>query len=439
MDRTTPSNMVIFRAVRAIDPAERLDEQPLDVVVEHGRICRIGQDAGALFAASEQVRVIDARGLWLLPGLVEVHAHLREPGFEYKEDIESGLRAAAAGGYVHVCAMPNTRPVNDNVDTTRFMLDRAQQLGGPRLHPIAAISVGLKGERLSDMAALKAAGAVAFSDDGRCVVSETLMLQALQVAKALDVPLIQHAEDHSMTAGAHMHEGQVSRRLAVAGWPREAEDSIVRRDLALVQSTRARYHVAHVSTRGTVQLIREAKSRGLAVTAEAAPHHLLLTDAWIDGTDSSYKVNPPLREQADVDELRAALADGTIDCIATDHAPHSAEEKGVSFSKAPPGMIGIEFCLALMAGLVHDNVLSLARLIDALTAAPARLIGVQPPSLRQGAMADLCLFDPAARYTLEAGMLHSKSTNTPFLGRELTGRVALCMAQGAIAYESPFR
>ncbi|MBI5533534.1 MAG: dihydroorotase [Deltaproteobacteria bacterium] len=425
---------LVLRQVRAVDPSRGLDDT-VDVLIEAGRVVRIGRNACAGLESLAGARVIDAAGKWLLPGFVEVHAHFREPGFEYKEDIESGLKASAAGGYAHVCAMPNTRPANDSPSVTRHMIERAHALGGPRLYPIAAVTQGLKGEVLTDMAALKAAGAVAFSDDGRCVTSSELMRRALQAACALDVAVIQHAEDHAATATAQMHEGDVSRRLGIPGWPRQAEDSIVARDLELVRATRGRYHVAHASTRGTVELVRRAKQQGLPVSAEAAPHHLLLTDASIDGTDARYKVNPPLREEDDVQALREGLADGTIECVATDHAPHSAEEKLLPMAKAPPGMVGIEFCLPLMIGLVEEGVLSLARLVDALTAAPARLIGIEAPALREGVTANLCLFDPAPRYALDERSLHSKSTNTPFAGRPLTGRVQMCLAQGAIAYE----
>lgn len=416
-----------------MDPSQALDAE-VDVVVEAGRITRIGPAAAQGIGAD--ARTVPGAGLLLLPGLVEVHAHLREPGFEHKEDIETGLRAAAAGGYAHVCAMPNTRPVNDSPEVTALMIERARQVGGPRLHPVAAVTLGLAGERVSDMAALRAAGAVAFSDDGRCVMSGAVMRAALQRARELGTVVIQHAEDHSMTGGSVMHEGEVSRRLGVQGWPREAEDCIIARDLSLVACTGARYHVAHVSTAGAVRLIREARDRGLPVTAEAAPHHLLWTHEQVARDGAACKVNPPLREPQDVQAVVGALADGTIDCVATDHAPHAEQEKGLGLDKAPPGMIGIELCLSLMMSLVNSGALRLERLVDALTARPARVIGIDAPCLRAGAPADLCVFDPGRRWVLEAGALHSKSKNTPLLGRTMQGRVQLSMVGGRIVHEA---
>lgn len=427
-------SLLIIQGARAFDPACNLDDI-VDVVIESGTITRVGSGAAAGLDLAQAAKVVQAHGCLLLPGLIEVHAHLREPGFEYKEDIATGLAAAAAGGYVHVCAMANTRPVNDSPETTAFMIQRARSIGGPRLHPIAAITCGLKGEQLTDMDALRNAGAVAFSDDGRCVMSGEILRQSLRKARELDVPIIQHAEDHSMTSASTMHDGLVSERLGLTGWPREAEDSIVARDLEIAAATGGHYHLAHASTRGSARLIRAALDRGLRVSAEAAPHHLLLTDSLIEMTDAAAKVNPPLREADDVTELRRALADGTVSCVATDHAPHSAEEKARGMAGAPPGMIGMEFCLPLMMRLVQLGELPLARLVDALTAAPARLIGVDAPAIREGAVADVCLFNPGASYRLTAGDLHSKSANTPFLGQELKGRVELTIAAGSICFE----
>jgi len=427
-------SLIVIQGARAFDPGRSLDDI-VDVVIESGTITRVGAGASAGLIGAPAARVIQAEGRWLFPGLVEVHAHLREPGFEYKEDIATGLAAAAAGGYAHVCAMPNTRPANDSPETTAFMIDRARSLAGPRLHPIAAITHGLQGDRLTDMVALRAAGAVAFSDDGRCLMSGELLRQALLKARELGVPIIQHAEDHTMTSGSTMHDGCVSQRLGQPGWPREAEDCIVARDLEIAAATGGHYHLAHASTRGSVRLIRSALDRGLRVSAEVAPHHLLLTDSLLETSDATAKVNPPLREAEDVAELRRALADGTVSCVATDHAPHSVEEKARGMATAPPGMIGMEFCLPLMMRLVEYGDLSLARLIDALTAAPAHLIGIDAPSIREGVRADLCLYDPGASYTLVASALHSKSTNTPFLGQTLQGRIELTIAAGIICFE----
>ena len=423
---------LVFRRVRAIDPSSGLDAE-VDVVVEKGIVTRVGRDAA--LPASEHVRVLDRKGAWLLPGLIDLHAHVREPGQESKEDVASALRAAAAGGFADICAMPNTRPVNDTRAITEMLVAKARALGGTRLHPIGAITVGQKGEALTEMADLKSAGAVGVSDDGRCVTSSAVMRRALEYAATFDLPVIQHAEDHALTEGADMHEGAVSTKLGLRGWPRVAEDIIVARDVLLAEYVRAKYHVAHVSTLGAVRILREAKSRGIAVTAEVTPHHLLLTDASLLGYDTACKVNPPLREQADVDALRAALADGTIDCIATDHAPHGALDKNCELSAAAPGMIGLELCVPLLLALVHDGVLPLSRFVEALTSAPAKIAALDAPRIRDGARADLVLVDPNEVWTIDAARLRSKSRNTPFLGREVKGRVRMTVVGGAIAFE----
>jgi dihydroorotase len=428
-------DLLIFTGARAVDPAESLDAT-VDLVLERGRIHRLGPGAATPeLLRSERARVIDARGLWVLPAFVDLHAHLREPGQEYKEDIKSGLEAAAAGGFAHVCAMPNTRPVNDSRAITEALVSRAREVGGPALHPIGAITMGQKGAELTEMADLKEAGAVAVSDDGRCVTSSAVMRRALEYAKTFDLTVIQHAEDHALTEGSQMHEGAISTRLGLRGWPRVAEDIIVARDVLLAEATGARYHVAHVSTKGAVRILREAKSRGIAVTAEATPHHLTLTDASVIGYDTACKVNPPLREQGDVDALVEALADGTIDAVATDHAPHSSLEKDCEFSEASPGMIGLELVLSVLLGLVRQGKVPLARLVDALTRAPARIVSLTAPALREGAIAELVLVDPEGSFTVDRARLRSKSTNTPLLGKTLTGRVMMTIAGGRIAFD----
>lgn len=427
---------IVFRRVRAVDPSRDLDRE-VDVVVEGRTITRVGPDAGRdlVALAGDRVRVVEVRGGLLLPGLVDIHAHLREPGQEYKEDLRSGLAAAAAGGFTDVCAMPNTRPVNDTRAITEMLVHKSRAIGGTRLHPIAAITQGQKGEALTEMADLKDAGAVAVSDDGHCVTRSDVMRRALEYASTFDMPVIQHAEDHALTAGAQMHEGAVSTRLGLRGWPRVAEDVIVARDVLLAEYVKARYHVAHVSTYGSVRILREAKSRGIAVTAEVTPHHLLLTDAALIGYDTACKVNPPLREEEDVASLREALADGTIDCIATDHAPHSPLEKDCELSEASPGMIGLELCLPLMLELVKKGVFSMSRLVDALTRAPARVVGIAAPTIKEGADASLVLVDPARAWTVDPSRLRTKSKNTPFLGRTVEGAVVMTMVSGAFAHE----
>jgi len=431
---SSPIDLLVLRAVRVFDPALGYD-QTADVVVERGVITRIGPDAGSEASRAERARVVEGNGRTVLPAFVDLHAHLREPGYEYKEDVRTGLTAAAAGGYAHVCVMPNTKPVNDTRAVTELMLARAREVGGTKLHPIAAITLGQKGAELTEMAELRDAGAVAVSDDGVCVMSANVMRRALEYAKTFDMPVIQHCEDHSMTSGADMNEGRTSANLGLRGWPRVAEDIIVARDVLLAEYTRAKYHAAHLSTLGAVRIIREAKSRGLSVTCEVTPHHLLLTDESVLGYDTACKVNPPLREPGDIEALRAALADGTIDAIATDHAPHSPLEKDCEFSEASPGMIGLELCFGLLMDLVRDGTLSLERLVTAMSTRPARIAGLEAPALKAGALASLTLVDPNVRWVPRDVGLRSKSRNTPFLDRKITGKVLFTLAGGCVAFD----
>jgi dihydroorotase len=422
-----PAPRTVIRRAHLVDA--RGDHGLHDLYLQGGVV--EGVDVGGDAAVE-----LDAAGALVTPAFIDLHAHLREPGQEVKEDLESGLAAAAAGGFPDVFVMPNTRPVNDTRAITEMLVYKARAIGGSRLHPIAAITVGQKGETLTEMADLKDAGAVAVSDDGHCVTRSDVMRRALEYASTFDLPLIQHAEDHALTAGAQMHEGAVSTKLGLRGWPRVAEDIIVARDVLLAEYTRAKYHVAHVSTLGSVRILREAKSRGIAVTAEVTPHHLLLTDASLLGYDAVCKVNPPLREDEDVAALREALADGTIDCIATDHAPHSTLEKDCVLDEAAPGMIGLELCVPLMLGLVEKGAFSLARMAAALTRAPAGIVGLPCPRLCEGAEASFTLIDPERSWTVAPERLRSKSANTPFLGQTVKGMVILTVVRGAIAHES---
>jgi dihydroorotase len=432
---SAPVELLVIVGARGVDPRAGLDAR-VDVVIERGRIVRIGPDAGRDAARAERARVIDGSGRWVLPAFVDLHAHLREPGQEYKEDIASGLSAAAAGGYAHVCVMPNTQPVNDTRAVTEMMLHRAAEHGGPTLHPIAAITKGQQGKELTEMAELRNAGAVGVSDDGVCVMSSAVMRRAFEYAKTFGMPVIQHAEDHDLTTGADMHEGNYSARLGLRGWPRVAEDIIVARDILLAEYTGGRYHVAHVSTSGAVRLIREAKARGIDVTCEVTPHHLLLTDAALLGYDTACKVNPPLREESDVAALREALADGTIDAVATDHAPHSTLEKDCELSAAKPGLMGLELAFGLLAELIGKERLTLDRLVDALSTSPARIAGIEPPRLAEGAKAELVLIDPEARWKPNTTALRSKSSNTPFMSRELTGKILMTLARGTLVHDA---
>lgn len=427
--------MIILRGGRLLDPKSGFDGEA-DLVIEDGKVTRLARGAADGLEAGEGVRVIDAKGRWVLPGLVDLHVHFREPGQEYKEDISSGLRAAAAGGFTTVCPMPNTRPTNDTRAITEQMMARAAAAGGARLLPFGAVTKGLKGKDLTEMADLREAGAVGVSDDGRCVMNAAVMRRAMQYARTFDLLVSQHCEDHDLTDGAQMHEGPLSTQLGLRGWPSAAEDIIVARDLVLAESTGARYHVAHISSLGAVRLLREAKSRGLKVSAEVTPHHLMLTDEAVLGYDTHCKVNPPLRSDEDREALRGALADGTIDCIATDHAPHADLEKDCEFQAASVGINGLETAFPWMLSLVRDQSLTPLRLVEALTSSAARLLpDIEAGALREGGRADVVLVDPERRWTVSKDALRSRSHNTPLLDQEVTGSVDLTIVAGEVVYE----
>ena len=383
---------------------------------------------GAAKSVTNGITHLDGTGKHISLPFADIHAHFRDPGFESKEEIASGLRAAARGGFSDVCVMPNTSPVNDEPHLCTYMLERAREVPGANLYPIAAISKGQLGVELAEFARLKEAGAVAFSDDGKCVMSASLMRRALEYAKTVDLPIIQHAEDHHLTAGAEMHEGAVSTRLGLRGWPSVAEDIIVARDFLLTDYVKGRYHLAHVSTKGAVELLREAKRRGLNVTAEVTPHHLLLTHESIQTHGAMAKVNPPLREESDRAALIEALRDGTIDCVATDHAPHGAREKSCLVRDAAMGMIGIEFAFSLLLSLVEKKLLTLERLIETLTVGPRRALRLPTPILAEGELASLVIFDVHAPIQIES--VESKSKNTPFLGQNFRGKVMATVSKG---------
>ncbi|MCB9591497.1 MAG: dihydroorotase [Sandaracinaceae bacterium] len=424
--------MLILRGGRVLDPAGERDEIA-DVVIEDGRIRSVGRDAGAGIEG-ERVERIECEGRWVTPGFIDLHVHLREPGQEYKEDIASGLAAAAAGGFTTVCAMPNTKPVNDRRAITEAMMSLGRAARGARLRVFGAVTMGSKGEQLTEMADLADAGAMGVSDDGVCVMNAAVMRRALEYARTFGLLVSQHCEDHHMTRHAPMNEGPVATKLGLHGWPAAAEDVIVARDVILAELTGARYHVAHLSSRGAVRIVREAKSRGLPVTAEVTPHHLLLTDEAVLGYQTFCKVNPPLRSAEDVEAVREALRDGTIDCIATDHAPHSSLEKDCDFDEAAFGINGLEPALAALLELVRDGHLSERRLVETLTSAPARVGHLEGGALRVGALADVAVIDPTLRWTLRAEDMKSKSHNTPWIDRELTGAVTHTLVGGDVVY-----
>ncbi len=428
----------LLRGGRVIDVSkgpERAVDAALDVLIRDGRIAEVGSK----LAAPAGAREVDVRDRLVLPGLVDLHVHLREPGHEYKEDIESGTAAAAAGGFTTVCCMPNTSPVNDGRAITELITRRAREVGSARVRPIGAVSKRLEGTSLAEFGEMRDAGIVAVSDDGRPVMDAGLMRRALEYARTFDLPVVQHAEDLGLSAGFSMHEGPVSTRLGLPGQPAPAESVMVARDIELCELTGGRYHVAHVSVARTVELIRDAKRRGLPVSGEVTPHHLMLLDHACDGYDTCFKVAPPLRTEADRQALIEALADGTIECIATDHAPHSSLEKDVEFEAAACGMLGLETALPIALELWRSGSITLLRAIDALTAAPARLFDLDREgvgSLAVGAPADICVVDVDRAWTVDRDAMRSKSNNTPFHGREVAGAAVLTLLGGRPVYDA---
>ena len=417
---------LLIQNARIIDPSQNLD-QGGDLLLEEGRIAQIGREL-----SQEGAQVIDARGLVAAPGLVDMHVHLRDPGLTYKEDLYSGCRAAAAGGVTSLLAMPNTKPAMDSPETVRDLLERAQTAGAA-VYTAACVTKDLGGEELTDLKALKEAGAIALSDDGRPVVNTRRLLEALEQAPALGLVVTAHCEDLYLAAGGLMNEGEVSRRLGVPGIPAAAEDCGTAREIAAAASIGAPIHICHVSTKGSVELIRDAKARGVRVTAETCPHYLLLTDKALESKDADYRMNPPLRGEEDRLALIQALKDGTIDAISTDHAPHSPEEKG-DFLKAPNGSIGMETSLAATLTALK-GVLTLPEILAKMSWNPARILNIPAGTLRTGANADVVLFDPEKKWVVDPEKLHGKSKNTPFKGMTLQGKVAMTIFRGRVVYD----
>ncbi len=417
---------VLVHGGRLLDPSQDIDGK-LDVLIEDGVVARIAEriDRKGLEGNKAEIETVDATGFVVTPGLIDVHVHLREPGEEYKETVRTGTMAAAAGGFTAVAAMPNTKPVNDNRSVTEFIRSEAQRWGYARVYPIGAVSKGMKGEELAEIGDMVAGGAVAVSDDGLPVANTELMRRALLYSQHFDIPVVQHAEDLDLAKGGVMHEGAWSTRLGLPGIPGAAEDVMVSRDLALAGDTGGRYHVAHLSTARSLELVRKARAEGLRVTAEVTPHHLLLTDEDVSRSNFSThtKMKPPLRSAADREALVNGLADGSIDAIASDHAPHHPDEKDVEFSFAPFGVIGLETTVpVLLERLVRPGIVSLARLIEVLTIGPARAFRLPGGTLTVGSPADLTLLAVDRQVTIRAERFRSKSRNTPFEGWKCRGR-----------------
>jgi len=402
----------------------------MDLVVTDGRVAAVGES----LTPPAGHETLDAAGLVVTPGLVDMHVHLRDPGYEYKEDIVSGTMAAVRGGFTSVCCMPNTRPCIDNKAVATYITTKAREKGYCTVFPIGTITQGGQGERLSEMGELKESGCVAVSDDGKPVTNGELMRRALEYARGIGILVISHAEDLDLVGQGVMNEGYVSTELGLKGIPRVAEDVAIARDVLLAEYTGAPIHIAHVSTRGGVEIIRQAKRRGVKVTCETAPHYFTLTDEAVRGYDTHAKMNPPLREAEDREAIRQGLADGTIDCIATDHAPHHPDEKDVEFNEALNGIIGLETSLPLSLELVRTGVVTLPRLVELMSTSPCRVLGIDRGTLAPGAVADITIIDPEREWVVETDRLASRSKNSPFIGWSMKGCAVMTIVGGVIRH-----
>jgi len=425
---------LLLRGGRIIDPSQQLDDQ-MDLLIEGGTIAAFGKELTRAGGESD-LAILELEGKLVVPGLIDMHTHLREPGFEYKETVRTGSLAAAAGGFTSIACMPNTDPVNDTRSVTEFILRKARECGVVNVYPVAAVSKSSEGAVITEFADLRDAGAVAFSDDGKSVMNSGLMRRALEYAHTLGMPVISHCEDMDLAGGGAANEGAVATRLGLRGIPNIAEDLMVGRDIAIAEYTGTAVHIAHVSTAGAVKLVREAKSRGVKVTAEAAPHHFTLTDEALKDYDTNAKVNPPLRTLADVNAVKEGLKDGSLDAVASDHAPHSTLEKDVEFDYASSGMIGLETSLALSLRLVEEGVLSLNQLVAKMSTNPARILKIPKGTLKVGADADVTVIDPDQEWTVDARTFQSLSKNTPFNGWRLRGRALFTVVGGDIKYRA---
>ena len=421
---------VFLKDLRILNPFEDMDETG-SILIEQGKITAMGPD----IRAPAGIKTLDMKGKWAAPGLWDIHVHFREPGEEYKETVATGLKSAVAGGFTHVCTMPNTKPPNDSTSVTRFIQDRAAECGLGRVFPVAAITKGQKGEELTEFGDLLDAGAVAFSDDGVPVKNSMVMRLALEYSRSFDALVISHSEDLELAKNGVMNEGRMSTLLGLTGIPNAAEDIQVYRDIRLAELTSARLHIAHVSTREAVEVIRRAKERGVNVTCETAPHYFSLTEEAVDGYNTLCKMNPPLRTEEDRLAIIEGLKDGAIDCIATDHAPHSVLEKECEFEKAANGVIGLETALPLGLALVDEGHLSPLGLVHLLTRGPREVLGMDGPGMAVGERADLVIIDPERPWEITPRTLHSRSHNSPFLGKTLKGRAIFTVYEGRVVFD----
>lgn len=420
---------ILIKGGHVVDPVNKTDEVK-DILVEDGVIAEVGEIGDI---SSVRLEVIDASGMYVVPGLVDMHCHLREPGQEYKEDIETGTRSALAGGITSVACMPNTEPVIDNEAIISYVTNKAKECGYVNVFPIGAISKGLAGKELAEIGAMKFAGAVAVSDDGRPVSDSGLMRRALIYADMFDIPVISHCEELTLANDGHMNEGEVSGQMGIKGIPRAAEEVMIARDIVVAETENKKIHIAHVSTRGGVELIREAKKRGVQVTCETCPHYFTLTEKACEGFNTNAKMNPPLRTADDVEAIKEGLKDGTIDCIVTDHAPHHIDEKRCEFASAKNGIVGFETSLGLgIKYLVKEGVLTMSELIEKMSVNPSKILGISKGSLSVGKSADITIFDADREWTVDIEKLNSKSKNSPYNGYVLCGKPEYVLVGGKI-------
>ncbi len=420
---------LLIKGGRVIDPSQNLDDA-LDVLVENGVIKEIGKS----LAAPSEAKIIDASGKYVLPGLIDMHVHLRDPGLEYKEDIISGTRSAVSGGFTSVCCMPNTKPTIDNKAVASYIINKAKNEGSCNVFPIGSITYGLTGDRMAEMGELKESGCVAVSDDGKPVNNSELMRRSLQYAAGIGIMVISHAEELELVGEGVMNEGFTSTELGLKGIPAVAEDIATSRDIMLAEYNGTPIHIAHVSTKGSVRIIRDAKARGVKVTCETAPHYFTLTDDAVRGYNTNAKMNPPLRGAEDVAAIKEGLRDGTIDCIATDHAPHHIDEKDVEFNVAMNGIIGLETSLPLSLKLVEDGVLTLDQLVEKMSCNPSKILDLCRGTLKAGTAADISVIDPSLEWVVEADKLASKSKNSPWLGQNMKGAAVATVVAGNLKF-----